>query len=388
MRADLPRGLLARVGAFLLTAASTAPAAEAAPPDPGARPAAAATTTAPSRPKQWKLPIHADSTVEWLAASANGAAAFVKEVGRLGKDIPESRKLVSYHALVARTGTWATGVHRPAVDYAREHRRPEKPRVARPSPDGKWLLVVTEHVYLGWRSAYVIPAAGRGKMQLAAEKQYGLECAWVGDKVYLSSQSQPRKYGPISRYDPATGQAEELGASGVVMRKGDPKGRFVLAACHADELSRAFDMRSPGGASLALVTGEGKLLKVLAPISERKGTPVVSPGGKFVAFRSIVRKDGKAAWRVRVVEVAGKADRTVAAPLSLLGVTDDGSVVGGVPAGESAAHAAAVRIHGPGGTSRTLVERAHRAAVGGATLFYLGHKGDRVLKGVPLKAGS
>jgi hypothetical protein len=386
MRADLPRGLLAWVGAFLLTAASTAPAAEAAPPDPGARPAAAATTTAPSRPKQWKLPIHADSTVEWLAASANGAAVFIKEVGRMGRDIPESRKLVSYHALVARTGTWATGVHRPAVDYAREHRRPEKPRVARPSPDGKWLLVVTEHVYLGWRSAYVIPAAGRGRMRLAAEKQYGLECAWVGDKVYLSSRSEVRKYGPISRYDPATGRTEELGASGVVMRNGEAKGRFVMAACHADDLSRAFDMRSPGGASLALLTGEGKLLKVLAPVAEAKGTPVVSPAGKFVAFRRLVRQDGGAAWRVRVVEVAGKADRTLAEPLSLVGVTDDGGVVGGVPAGRGAA-GTAVKVHHPNGTSRTLVEKAYRAAVGGGTLFYLGHKGDKILKGVPVKGG-
>ncbi len=152
--------------------------------------------------------------------------------------------------------------------------------------------------------------------------------AWAGQKLLLSTLDDRKETRPVYLLDVASRRTEKMGLSGMVsMASAD--GEAILAGFDPDRPERAMGQLAYQEAWLCVVSPEGKLTAKIEQNMHVLGQAVISPSGKYVAYMRARRRSAIArpqAMGVQVTQVGKEQGRLITAPLSVLGVSDDGAV--------------------------------------------------------------
>lgn len=234
------------------------------------------------------------------------------------------------------------------------------------SPDRKHLLVN----WVGPKNAgvYAIELPN-GKPVKVAEGQ--VEAIWAGDKIAVSTITQEGKLAKISLADPATGKLSELPVRGMVAAS-LPDGTLIVGGnpkAPAAELS-AEEAEAKG--RLFRVGIDGKVLADLAPMGIVSSPPVVSRGGKFIAFQSkpAGAPEGPGTkYGLTILSVDGKDKQELAKQCLPVAVMDDGSaIVFAMMHDEN--HMAPISLVSKDGKTVKELAKAVTAAVIGKSVIY------------------
>jgi Tol biopolymer transport system component len=191
------------------------------------------------------------------------------------------------------------------------------------SPDRKELLLTW--LARGDVAIYAIGLSGGKPIKVASE----MEGAWAGNRVALSGPTKEGKVSTIRMVDPATGQSTELPVRGMVVA-GLPDGSLLVGGNPKAPTAELSGREALATGRLFRVTADGKVLADLAAMGVVSSPPVVSPGGKYIAFQSKpadAPEGPKTKYSFTILSTNGKGKRELATPYFPLTMTDDGAAL-------------------------------------------------------------
>ena len=344
------------------------------------------TTRPASGPSEWKVPLKHYDYLAGLSAGAEGRLVCLS-----GVHAPPPIKSAPppggpFCWLLDTTSGKTTDVMKHLADKAKIKGQSVEPAI--PSPDGKHLALVAMTDTGRPPSkilAYVVDLTSGAVRKLYEGS--GVQMAWCGPHLMVCTGDAKGQIEALKRVDPATGKAEALKVH-CFLGGADPKGTYLVCGCLPDALDKPFTLPELGSkGALALLSPGGKILRKVAPLSELSRMPVISRGGKYLAFGREKSENPRRPPKplgFRVISADGKVSRDVPGHLDPVGVTDAGDVIARVVPTRPDAKPA-IKWFGADGKQRTLVPDARSAAVCGSRLFYVTAGKQPMLKCIPLK---
>jgi hypothetical protein len=156
-----------------------------------------------------------------------------------------------------------------------------------------------------------------------------VEGAWAGNRVALHGLTKEGKVTTITMVDPATGQSTELPVRGAVVA-GLPDGSLLVGGNPKAPTAELSPQEAIETGRLFHVTADGKVLADLAPMGVVSSPPVLSRGGKYIAFQSKpadAPEGPKTKYSFTILSTDGKDKRELTTPYFPLTVTDDGAAL-------------------------------------------------------------
>ncbi len=238
------------------------------------------------------------------------------------------------------------------------------------SPDGKFLAI--RAIRTGEQrgaAVFLMDLLDRSCTRLAE----GLMVVpvWMGPRLAVSAVDANADLQPIRIFDPARKTSGEIAIRGIIAA-GDASGSVIVCGCDANAPTAPLNMKDYDRASMLAMQPGGKVLRSLGTLSEVVTMPVVSPGGKYIAFQSRPPADANASpARVEVLATTGDERWSLDARVLPLSVGDDGAVLT-IQSVRTRPEGAAVQLWPRGKPPRTLIEDgAWAAALSGARLYYI-----------------
>ena len=377
----------------VLLAAGVAVAVGAVPASAPDKAASTPATAAGSRATgEWKLPPKIRLDPPRFRVTADQQYAIYA-----AEDVPAARQRPDEQAEPTIT-YWALargdGPPRRIIDLLAEEARKNgfEVRLVEPAPSGSAVLVMGRLAGRG-SAAYVLELGG-GKSRRVGD-QPGAVAVWAGDQVALA-EADKKQVRPLNIVAPFTGTSNRLTARGMVLAASADASTLVILGDAADvnrevspeDFAASSATDKPEAATrqanvrLVSVSADGKVLRDLAGKQELGQPPVLSPGGKYVAF-SVQPAAAGEERSVRVLATTGDRQRTIKEFALVLAVTDKGETVTfGV--GDTS-DGTAVKLWDAQGGSRTIVTAAQCAAVAGDRVFYVTPGNSPIIKSAPIR---
>lgn len=196
-----------------------------------------------------------------------------------------------------------------------------------PSPDGTFVAASYVTDAQTTEQACCLYSFRSGKAVKLITGQ-AIRSAWAGEKLLLSTLDDRKETRPIYLLDVASRRTEKMGLSGMVsMASAD--GEAILAGFDPERPERSMGQLAYQEAWLNVVTPAGKLTAKIEQNMYVLGQAVISPSGKYVAYMRARRRSAIArpqVMGVQVTQVGQEQGRLITAPMSVLGVSDDGTL--------------------------------------------------------------
>jgi len=338
---------------------------------------AAQTTRPASGPAQWILPLPARCEVIHIDVSADARHCSYSASG-----MPEPGKYMFVQALLDLQTARATKVE--ALFASAVKGKIEEVTDQAFSPDGQYLAAA---VVLKGKppsaAACVVRLKGRKVTKVAQAAR--VHATWVGRRLYVGLFGADGSLTALRRADPAAGKTTRLPFVGLVLGPG-PEKDSLLALCKPDALDKPISRRDGITAChIAVLSGEGKVVRKITPQKGLLALPSVSAGGLYCACTAAGGAGGLedfmggGSGEINVFDLRTGKQRTVKAEgATLQAVTDDGRVL----ATRRGAGGKTLVLIGPDGKSRELAKGVQAVTVAGGRIYYV----TAADKGVVLKA--
>jgi len=250
-------------------------------------------------------------------------------------------------------------------------------RFVEPSPKGSVILVLGRTAD-GSMSAYVLDLEKNRSERIGSSPR--IVPMWAGTEIVVA-EADKDQIRPLSVVVPFQNKSRALPLHGMIIAGSANAGTFVLLGDPADLRKQMARADFAEKARLVSAAADGKVLRDLAAAQSLNHTPVLSPGGKYVAFQQRSEKpQGKPS--IRVLSVAGSEDRAIREFALVLSVSDSGEVVTfGV--GDTS-DGTPIKAWDAKGTPRVLVKAAQAATVSGGQVFYVTPGEAPVIKSVSI----
>ncbi len=343
------------------------------------------TTKPTTRPTEWKLPVgEGNHRIDELTAADDGRLVFFKILHFDKKDMRAGHGPdVKCWMLNTKSGKF-TNLGELMNNKVQRNGLVWGPAI--PSPDGKHAVIIARPP-LGegppQNSAYLLTFKN-GEIRKLVENSPVIVPAWGREKLYISHLGADKRLSPIKIFDTVGGKSTDLKICGFVAAV-DPKGKFFICGCDPDNPTRPITKAEFRKASMVLVTPEGKVLSRLVTVRDMRALPLMSQGGKYVAFSCLKRNkppQPPKMW-IGIWSTNGKVKRTVKERGWPLAVTDRGEVVA-MMIGHQGGLPFSVKFFDAAGKSLMLVKEAKAATVSGGRLFYVTPGKQPVIKSMPL----
>ncbi len=350
-------------------------AAEAQTPAGGPMPVTRSTTgtaTQPlAMPAGWKLPKFARVDPVGFAVSADGRWAVLPvavETPRHGMAFRCWLGCLQSHEIVELSDVLA-----PAIGS-------ERPQAinAVPSGDGKYLAIRSILIDGHGASLFLMSLADRSVVRLAQ----GLMVVpvWMGPKLAITTVDANADLQPISVYDPEKGAMGEIPIRGMIAAS-DANGTVIVCGCDPNAPSAPLNMKDYPRASMMAMEPGGKVLRRLGTFAEMGTMPLVSPGGKYLAFQYNGWKGEPSGrpdvMRVDVMAVRGQERWSIDEMALPVAIGDDGEAV--TIQLRSGPEGSLVQSRRQGQAARTLVDGAWAASQAGGRIYYVNGGEDKAL---------